>query len=230
MINAASILIVEDDPQILRFLRASLEAEGYRVLAESTAAAALAEAQSRQPDLFLLDLGLPDGDGLDLIPRLRVFTRAPILIVSARGQERDRIEALDRGADDFIAKPFSAPELHARIRAALRRAHPQESAAPLLRFGPIEIDWAARIVRRSGQQLHLTPTEFKLLRILAEHRGKVVTQRFLLNEVWGPQSLEQPQYLRVYMGQLRRKLETDPARPSYLRTETGVGYRFVIDE
>lgn len=225
----SSLLVVEDDPQIARFLLSSLRAEGHQVAHATTLASALVEAQSRQPDLYLLDLGLPDGDGLQLIPKIRAFSRAPILIVSARGQESDRIAALDSGADDFITKPFSAAELHARIRAALRRARPTDSAQPTFNIGEITIDWEAHLVRRAGQEFHLTPTEYKLLRLLTAHPGKVLTQRFLLNEVWGPQSLEHSQYLRVYMAQLRRKLEADPARPRHLRTETGVGYRLQVE-
>lgn len=225
----ASLLIIEDDPQIARFLVTSLRAEGYRVTHVTTLAAALAEAQSRPPELYLLDLGLPDGDGLQFIPRLRAFSQAPILVVSARGQEADRIDALDLGADDFITKPFSAAELHARIRAALRRSRPVEPSQASFALGDVLIDWEAHVVRRDGQEHHLTPTEYRLLRILTAHGGKVLTQRFLLNEVWGPNAVEHSQYLRVYMAQLRRKLEADPARPKYLRTETGVGYRLHLD-
>ncbi len=227
--SAASLLVVEDDPQIARFLLSSLRAEGYRVTHAPRLSEALVEAQSRQPELYLLDLGLPDGDGLQLIPRLRQFSRAPILVVSARGQESDRIDALDLGADDFITKPFSAAELHARIRAALRRARPVNEDAAEMSLGGAAIDWDAHVIRRDGQEFHLTPTEYKLLRLLTGHAGKVLTQRFLLNEVWGPQAVEHSQYLRVYMAQLRRKLESDPARPRYLRTETGVGYRLQVD-
>jgi two-component system KDP operon response regulator KdpE len=227
--NTASILVVEDDPQIARFLLTSLRAEGHHVAHATTLAAALVEAQSHQPELYLLDLGLPDGDGLQLIPQIRAFSHAPILVVSARGQESDRIAALDLGADDFITKPFSAAELHARIRAALRRARPADTNQPTFTLGETTIDWDAHLIHRSGRQFHLTPTEYKLLRLLTAHPGKVLTQRFLLNEVWGPQSVEHSQYLRVYMAQLRRKLEADPARPRHLRTETGVGYRLQVD-
>jgi two-component system, OmpR family, KDP operon response regulator KdpE len=227
--TTASLLVIEDDAQIARFLLSSLRAEGYRVTHATKLREALAEAQARQPDLYLLDLGLPDGDGLQLIPQLRQFSQAPILVVSARGQESDRIDALDLGADDFITKPFSAAELHARIRAALRRARPAAVGASSLRLGDALVDWDAHVVRRNGEEFHLTPTEYKLLRLLTTHAGKVLTQRFLLNEVWGPQSVEHSQYLRVYMAQLRRKLETDPARPRYLRTETGVGYRLQVE-
>ncbi len=226
MTNAPLILIVEDDLEILRVLQASLEAGGYRLAVAGSLAEGLVEAQSRQPDLVLLDLGLPDGDGLTLIPRLRQFSRAPILVLSARGREEDKIAALDLGADDFVPKPFSAGELHARIRAGLRRIREAAQVEDLYRFGKVEVDLAGRTVRRDGIEVHLTPTEFKLLATLIENRGKVLTHRFLLNVVWGPQNLDQAQYLRVYLKQLRQKLEADPARPKFLKTETGIGYRF----
>jgi two-component system KDP operon response regulator KdpE len=230
MTNAPLILIVEDDPEILRVLQASLEAGGYRLAVAGSLAEGVIEAQSRQPDLVLLDLGLPDGDGLTLIPRLRQFSRAPILVLSARGREEDKIAALDLGADDFVAKPFSTGELHARIRAGLRRIRDSAQVEELYRFGTVEVDLVGRTVRRDRMEVHLTPTEFKLLATLIENRGKVLTHRYLLNAVWGPQSLDQAQYLRVYLKQLRQKLEADPARPSFLKTETGVGYRFVPSE
>ncbi len=227
MTPSAQILIVEDDPEILRFLEASLEAGGYRLAIAGDLSSGLIEAQSRQPDLILLDLGLPDGDGLTLIPHLRQFSQAPIVVLSARGREADKIAALDLGADDFIAKPFAAGELHARIRACLRRVRQSASLNDQFHFGDVLVDFARRTVYRQSEEIHLTPTEFKLLAILIEGRGKVLTQRFLLNQVWGPQNLDQAQYLRVYMKQLRQKLEVDPARPRFLKTETGVGYRFV---
>ena len=226
MTNAPLILIVEDDPQILAVLVASLEAEGYRLELAGSLREALVQAKARQPELVLLDLGLPDGDGLTLIPKLREFSTAPILVLSARGREVDKISALDLGADDFVAKPFSAGELHARIRAGMRRVRP---VAAVVTFGDVSVDFESRSVRKSGEEVHLTPTEFKLLGTLIESPGKVLTQRFLLNAVWGPQNLDQAQYLRVYITQLRRKLEKNPARPTYLRTETGVGYRFTGD-
>lgn len=224
MTNAPLILIVEDDAAILQLLVTSLEAAGYRVAQAVNLAEALIEAQSRQPELILLDLGLPDGDGLTLIPRLREFTQSPIVVLSARGREEDRVAALDLGADDFVPKPFSAPELHARIRAALRRSRQLEST---FEFGDVVVDFSGGTVRRAGADVHLTPTEFKLLATLISGRGKVLTQRHLLNAVWGPQLLDQAQYLRVYMKQLRQKLEPNPALPRYLKTETGIGYRFV---
>lgn len=226
MTNAPLILIVEDDPKILAVLVVSLEAEGYRLQLTGNLRDALTQAQARQPDLVLLDLGLPDGDGLTLISKLRSFSSAPILVLSARGREVDKIAALDLGADDFVAKPFFAGELHARMRAGLRRVRP---VGTVVTFGEVSVDCENRSVRRSGEEVHMTPTEFKLLTTLIGNPGKVLTQRFLLNAVWGPQNLDQAQYLRVYMTQLRRKLEKDPARPTYLRTETGVGYRFTFD-
>lgn len=224
MTNAPLLLLVEDDPAIFRFLETSLSAAGYRLLEASSLAQAIIEVQSRHPDLILLDLGLPDGDGLALIPRVRAFSPVPILVVSARGQEADKIAALDLGADDFIPKPFSAAELHARIRVALRRTRP---STPRFEFGEITIDFDARRLWRAGEEVHLTPTEYKLLTLLIDNQGKALTHRFLLTNVWGPNSLDQAQYLRVYMTQLRRKLEAEPSRPRHFKTEAGVGYRFL---
>ncbi len=223
------ILIIEDDSQIRRFLRAALAADGYRVHESLTAEDGLTQAAARQPDLILLDLGLPDRDGLEVIRDVRQFSQVPIVILSARGQEQDKIAALDSGADDYVGKPFAIGELMARIRAALRRASP---AAPeeLFRFGPVEVDLDKRAVRMDGQEVHLTPNEYKLLVVLIRYPGKVLTQRQLLNEVWGPNHTEQAQYLRVYIAQLRRKLERDPARPKHLQTEPGVGYRLLTDD
>jgi two-component system KDP operon response regulator KdpE len=223
------ILIIEDDSQIRRFLRAALTAEGYRLHESATAEDGLAQAAARQPDLILLDLGLPDRDGLGVISEVRQFSQVPIVILSARGQEQDKIAALDLGADDYVGKPFAVGELMARIRAALRRSSP---AAPeeVFRFGAVEVDFDKRVVRMDGQDVHLTPNEYKLLQVLIRHPGKVLTQRQLLNEVWGPNHTEQAQYLRVYIAQLRRKLERDPARPKHLQTEPGVGYRLLTDD
>jgi two-component system KDP operon response regulator KdpE len=226
------ILIVEDDPQIRRFLRATLAAEGYRFQEAVTAEEALAQAAAHHPDLILLDLGLPDRDGLDLITQVRQWSQAPILVLSARGQETDKIAALDRGADDYVAKPFAVGELLARIRAALRRSSAMVGDAPgtVFQFGHVEVDLDKRLVKVEGKEVHLTPNEYKMLQVLIKHSGKVLTQRQLLNEVWGPNSTEQAQYLRVYIAQLRRKLERDPARPRHLQTEPGVGYRLVTGE
>jgi two-component system KDP operon response regulator KdpE len=230
MTTNPEILLIEDDDQIRRFLRPTLAAENYRLHEAVTAAEGVAQAAARQPDLVLLDLGLPDGDGLTVIEEIRAWSAMPILVISARGQERDKIAALDAGADDYIAKPFATGELLARIRAALRRsARVGGQASTVFRAGPIEVDFEKRLVVVNGVETHLTPIEFKLLQTVVRYAGRVVTQRQLLNEVWGPNHVEQSQYLRVYMGQLRRKLEADPARPQYLRTEPGVGYRFVAE-
>jgi two-component system, OmpR family, KDP operon response regulator KdpE len=225
------ILVVEDDPQIRRFLRATLAAEGYQFHEALTAQEGAAQAAARRPDLILLDLGLPDHDGLEVIRGVREWSQMPIVVVSARGQEKDKIAALDLGADDYVAKPFAVGELLARIRAALRRSAPvgQEGSGAVFRFGGVEMDLEKRLVKVDGADVHLTPNEYKLLQVLVQHPGKVLTQRQLLNEVWGPNHTEQAQYLRVYVAQLRRKLESDPARPKHLQTEPGVGYRLVVD-
>jgi two-component system KDP operon response regulator KdpE len=228
----ALVLMIEDDSQIRRFLRATLAAEGYLFHEALTAEDGVAQAASRQPDLILLDLGLPDHDGLEVIRRVREWSQTPIVVLSARGLEPDKIAALDLGADDYVAKPFAVGELLARIRAALRRSTTIALGGPdlLYRFGRVEVDLDKRLVRVDGQDVHLTPNEYKLLQVLIKHTGKVITQRQLLNEVWGPNHVEQAQYLSVYIAQLRRKLERDPARPKHLQTEPGVGYRLVVDE
>ena len=225
------VLIVEDEPQVLRFLRASLSAHGYRLAEASTGQQALVEAATRTPDLVLLDLGLPDVDGVEVARRLREWSAVPVIVLSARGQESDKIQALDAGADDYLTKPFGVGELLARMRVALR--HAARVAAGLgetaLETGDLRVDLAARRVFVKGEEVRLTRTEFNLLATLAKNAGKVVTHRQLLQEVWGPGSTGQSHYLRVYMGQLRHKLEEDAARPKYLVTETGVGYRLVVD-
>jgi two-component system KDP operon response regulator KdpE len=225
------VLMIEDDPQIRRFLRAALAAEDYQFHEALTAEEGIAQAAARQPDLVLLDLGLPDRDGLDVIRGIRQWSQMPIVVLSARGQEKDKIAALDLGADDYVAKPFAVGELLARIRAALRRAGPvaADGADTVIRFGDVHADFEKRIITVGGEEVHLTPNEYKLLQVLIKHAGRVVTQRQLLNEVWGPQHTEQSQYLRVYVAQLRRKLERDPARPRHLQTEPGVGYRLTLD-
>ncbi len=232
MNSSPEILIIEDDPQIRRFLRATLAAENYRFHEARTAGEGIAQAAARQPDLIVLDLGLPDRDGLEVIQKVREWTQTPIIVLSAREQEKDKIQALDSGADDFVSKPFAVGELLARIRAALRRAVTisDTAAGTPFRAGRIEVDLEKRVVRVAGEETHLTPIEYKLLQTLIRHAGKVVTQRQLLLEVWGPQHIEQSQYLRVYMAQLRRKLEADPARPRNLLTEPGVGYRLIADQ
>jgi two-component system KDP operon response regulator KdpE len=221
------ILVVEDELQIRRFLRATLTAEGYHYHEALTAGEGIAQLNATRPDLLLLDLGLPDRDGLDVLRHVRESSQMPVVVLSARGQEKDKIAALDLGADDYVEKPFAVGELLARIRAALRRAAGAAQPGTVFRFGAVELDLDKRLVRVNGDEVHLTPQEYKLLQVFARHPGKVLTQRQLLNEVWGPNQVDQAQYLRVYIAQLRRKLETDPARPKHLQTEPGVGYRLI---
>jgi two-component system KDP operon response regulator KdpE len=224
------ILVVEDEPQVMRFLRAALPGHGYRVVEAATGAQAMVEASTRSPDLVLLDLGLPDVDGIEVTRRLREWSAVPIIVLSARGEEKDKIEALDAGADDYLTKPFGAGELLARMRVALRNAA-RRGGEPEAVFeaGRLRVDLAARRVFADGNEVRLTRTEYKLLATLVKHAGKVLTHRQLLKEVWGPGSVGESHYLRVYMGQLRHKLESDPARPERLVTETGVGYRLKVD-
>jgi two-component system KDP operon response regulator KdpE len=225
-----TILVIEDEPQMLRFLRALIGSHGYALLEAETGREALALASSHRPDLIVLDLGLPDVEGLDLVANLRRWTQTPIIVVSARGQEQDKVRALDLGADDYLTKPFGSHELLARIRVALRHAAPVgEQNGPVFRSHGLMVDLAARRVSRDDEELHLTPLEYKLLTTMIEHAGKVLTHRQLLERVWGPAHADDTQYLRVYMAQLRRKIEGDPARPRLLKTETGVGYRLEID-
>ena len=224
----ARVLIVEDDPGIRRFVRQALEADGHQVFETDTVKRGLIEAGTRKPDLIVLDLGLPDGDGITLIRDVRGWSSMPIIVLSARTHETDKIDALDAGADDYLVKPFSVGELMARTRVALRRhARTGTEQQSVLSFGECEIDLARRLVRRRGEHLHLTPVEYKLAAALIGHEGQVLTHRQLLREVWGPGSVEHNHYLRIYMGHLRRKLEVDPAQPEHFLTETGVGYRFV---
>jgi two-component system KDP operon response regulator KdpE len=224
------VLVVEDEAPMRRFLRTTLATHGYDVVEAATAAEALAHATAYAPELVVLDLGLPDADGLDVARRIREWTLTPIIVLSARGQESDKIAALDAGADDYLTKPFGAGELLARIRVALRHAaRVNEAPEPVLVLGDLSIDLAMRRVLRGGAEVHLTPIEYKLLALLARHAGKVVTHRQLLRDVWGPGSVEQTHYLRIYMGQLRHKLEAEPARPRYLVTEPGVGYRLKVE-
>ena len=221
------ILIVEDEPQIRHFLRTTLTAEGYRVIEAENGERGALEAATHKPDLVMVDLGLPDLDGVEVVKRIRAWSALPILILSARSAEADKVAALDAGADDYVTKPFGVGELSARLRVALR--HAAHGVAPgaggILRFGNIEVDLERRLVRTDGSEVHLTPIEFRLLGCLARHGGMVLTHRHLLREVWGPSYVEQSHYLRIYMKQLRHKLEPDPARPRFLLTETGVGYR-----
>jgi len=219
------VVLIEDEPQIRRFLRATLGSQGYRLHEASTAEEGLIEAATRQPDVVVLDLGLPDVDGLEVIRRLREWSKVPIIVLSARGQESDKVAALDAGADDYVSKPFAVGELLARLRVALRHAAAGESGEPTFAVGGLHVDQVKRLVQVDGRDVHVTPIEYRLLTMLVRHAGRVVSQRQLLTEVWGPAHTEQAHYLRVYMGTLRRKLERDPARPRYLLTEPGVGYR-----
>jgi two-component system KDP operon response regulator KdpE len=222
------VLVIEDDHEIRRFVRAALEAEGYRVAEAETVRRAVIEAGTRKPDLAVLDLGLPDEDGTAFIREVRAFSSMPILVLSARIDEADKVGALDAGADDYLTKPFGVAELTARLRAMLRRgARTPESDATVVRFGDVSVDLPNRLVTRNSEILHFTPVEFRLLSQLVTHPGKVLTHRQLLREVWGPSHVDDSHYLRIYMAHLRRKLEDDPARPRYLITEAGVGYRFV---
>jgi two-component system KDP operon response regulator KdpE len=223
------IAVIEDDVAIRRFLRSALEAHGYAVEEAGDAVAGLAVAANRHAEALILDLGLPDLDGVEVIRRVREWSAMPIIVLSARAQERDKVEALEAGADDYVVKPFGESELLARLRAALRRSARTRDAATTLDAGELRIDLDARSARRAGQSVHLTPTEWRLLAELARNAGKVLTQRHLLVAVWGPGHVESPHYLRIYMSNLRQKLEADPARPRHLVTETGVGYRFVAD-
>jgi len=227
----AAILVVEDEPEIRRFLRSALGTEGYRVVEAETGERGAIEAGTQKPDLAIVDLGLPDIDGIEVIRRIRRWSPMPILVLSARAQESAKVEALDAGADDYVTKPFGVDELLARVRVALRHAaRAAGSGATVLRLGAVEADLERRRVTREGREVHLTPLEFRLLACLAQHLGLVVTHRQLLKEVWGPSHVEHTHYLRIYMKQLRDKLEDDPIRPRYLLTETGVGYRLLADE
>jgi two-component system KDP operon response regulator KdpE len=224
-----SVLIIEDEPQIRRFLRAALEAEGCSVTEADTAARGLIEAGTRKPDLVILDLGLPDRDGVEVVRDLRAWSVVPVLILSARSDETDKVAALDAGADDYLTKPFGVPELLARVRALLRRARPGGGEGPQVSFADLVVDLARRQVTRAGEAVHLTPIEYRLLALLIANAGRVLTHRQLLREVWGPSHADDTHDLRVYMTALRRKLEADPTRPRHLRTESGVGYRLVLD-
>lgn len=223
-----SVLIVEDEKEIRRFLRTALESEGLRVYDAETLQRGLIEAATRKPDLVILDLGLPDGDGIDFIRDYRQWSQTPVIVLSARSDEQDKIAALDAGADDFLAKPFGIGELLARLRVALRRHGSASQSDPVVRFSDITVDLAARRITRGTEEIHLTPIEFRLLGVLLNNPGKVLTQRQLLSQVWGPNAVEHSHYLRIYMGHLRQKLESDPARPRHLLTETGIGYRFML--
>lgn len=227
--NAPRILVIEDDRPILNFLKSSLLNKGYQVTAVEMGEEGLSHAAQNVPDLVITDLGLPDMDGLQVISRLREWSDVPIIILSAREKERDKVEALDKGADDYLTKPFGLNELLARIRVSLRHAMHRQSDAPEqteYQIGDLRIDLAARRIYKNDEEIHLTAIEYKLLSTMIRHMGKVLTQRYLLNEVWGPECVEHPQYLRVYMASLRKKIEEDTAFPKYIITEQGIGYRF----
>jgi two-component system KDP operon response regulator KdpE len=227
----ATVLVIEDELPIRRFLRPAVEAAGWRLVEADAGERGILEASQSRPDAIILDLGLPDIDGIEVIRRIREWSTVPIVILSARGQEQDKVAALDAGADDYVQKPFSVGELMARVRVALRHAanRAQPSAEPTIVAGDITIDLVRRQVTRQGQEVHLTPIEYKLLTVLAGHAGLVLTHRQLLKEVWGPGHAEESHYLRIFVRQLRHKLEGNPAQPRHILTEVGVGYRFVVD-
>lgn len=227
--SAPVVVLIEDENQIRRFVREALEGEDCAVHEAATAAQGVTEAGTRKPDLVILDLGLPDRDGNSVIRDIRTWSGVPILILSARSAEQEKIAALDAGADDYLTKPFGLGELLARVRALLRRrTRLDELAGNTIRFGDIDVDLARRQVTRAGEELHLTPIEYRLLTVMIANAGRVMTQRQLLREVWGPSHAESSHYLRVFVGHLRRKLEHDPAQPRHILTEIGVGYRFQL--
>ena len=224
------IVAIEDDPQIRRFLRTGLESHGFQIHEADTGKLGLIEAANRKPDLVILDLGLPDMDGVEVVKKLREWSALPVIVLSARAAETDKVAALDAGADDYLTKPFGLGELLARIRVALRHASgTAQEKGGVFAVASLKVDLPHRRVYREGNEVHLTPIEYRLLATLVKHAGKVITHRQLLKEVWGPGHIERNHYLRVYMAGLRHKLETDPARPRFLLTETGVGYRLAAD-
>ena len=235
--SAPIAILIEDEPQIRRFVRVALEAEGWQVFEADTAMRGLMEAGTRKPDLLIVDLGLPDSDGLEVIRDVRGWSNVAIVVLSARTDEFDKIAALDAGADDYMTKPFGVGELLARVRANLRRPRAAAGegssnatkADPVFRFGEVAVDRVARLVHRAGVEVHLTPIEYRLLTVLISNAGRVMTHRQLLREVWGPSHAEQSHYLRIYMGHLRQKLEADPAQPRHLLTEIAVGYRLMVE-
>lgn len=225
MSDTPSALLVEDEPQIRRFVRAALEQEGWQVHESVSMGRGLIDAGTRRPDLIVLDLGLPDGDGIDFIHDVRKWSAVPIIVLSARVAEGEKIRALDAGADDYLTKPFGTGELLARVRATLRRQRQPAGIDGAIRFGDVAVDLQDRSVTRAGEHVHLTPTEYRLLSVLVGNAGRVMTNPQLLRAVWGPGHIESGHYLRIYMGHLRHKLESDPAQPRHFLTETGVGYR-----
>ena len=220
------VILIEDEPQIRHFVKEALESEGWKVVEAENGKRGLIEAGSRKPDLLVVDLGLPDMDGVEVVRDFRTWSTAPILILSARTEERDKIHALDAGADDYLTKPFGIGELLARVRAVTRRRLQGLEASPRVCFSDVEVDLSRHSVTRNGVAVRLTPTEYRLLGVLISNTGKIMSQRRLMQEVWGPNHTESSHYLRIYMSHLRQKLEADPAQPVHLLTETGVGYRF----
>jgi two-component system, OmpR family, KDP operon response regulator KdpE len=225
----ARVLVVDDEAQIRRFLRTSLDAHGYEVIEAADGSEAIKRTTVEKPDIIVLDLGLPDQSGFDVLKRLREWSDVPVIVLTARNREADKIEALDQGADDYLTKPFGMGELMARIRAALRHRVQAKGAEPVFKVGPIVVDLIKRLVTRDGQEVKLSPREYDLLRMLVQNAGRVVTHQQILREVWGPAHVEDTQYLRVYIGQLRQKLEPQPEAPRFLLTEPGVGYRLKED-
>jgi two-component system KDP operon response regulator KdpE len=223
-----TILIVEDDPGICQILSTTLSVEGYRIVVATSAQRAVIDASTHKPDLLIVDLGLPDADGVTVIRHVRQWSGVPILVLSARAEESDKILALDQGADDYVTKPFGVGELLARVRAALRHVVRATGSPGIIHFGAVELNLVARTTTRDGVDVHLTPIEYRLLAYLAAHAGMVVTHRQLLAEVWGPTHINDTHYLRIYVKQLRDKLEKDPMRPKHLVTETGIGYRLLV--
>jgi two-component system KDP operon response regulator KdpE len=229
-LKSMKILLIEDEVSIRRFLKISLEGATYQVIEASSGAEGLSLAASHQPDAIILDIGLPDTTGFQLISELREWFKRPIVVLTVQDQEEDKVKALDLGADDYLTKPFGVPELLARLRASLRRSQSEhEPSVPVFRSGQFEFDRAAHVVKMNGEEVHLTSTEYDLVAVLVKHAGKVVTHRMLLNAVWGPNSVEHVQYLRVYMGQIRKKLKVNEAHSEIISTEPGVGYRLLIE-
>jgi len=218
-------LVIDDEVQIRRLLRVVLESENYQALEAETGQQGLVEIAGRRPDVILLDLGLPDLDGLEVLKRLREWSEAPVIVLTVRDDVQEKVGALDAGADDYVTKPFSTPELLARLRAAQRKTRPEEEIS-VFKSGDLVVDLTARVVTRAGREIKLTATEYALLRLFVKHPGRVLTHRYILREIWGPKSEEHRQYLRVYVTHLRQKIEPDPARPSLISTQSGIGYRF----